>query len=54
MRANAGLNILVSIIDFFGAADVYPRAVFARRSCSPVGIATGVNWASHFGCLVRD
>lgn len=50
MRADAGLNILVSIIDFFEPR----RAVFLHRSYSPVGIATGVNWASDFGCLVRD
>src|SRR4051794_33997999 len=31
--------------------DVHHRAVFARRSYSPVSIVTAVNWASHFGIL---
>ena len=54
MRAYAGPEYPGVDHRLFGAADVYPRAVFAHGSYSPIGIATGVNWASHFGYLVRD
>ena len=53
MRADAGLNILVVDHRLLSRV-VYPRAVFARMSYSPVGIVMGVNWVSHFRYLVGD